>query len=150
MQRIGFSLLLILACSLVQAQVAPKQLTASWLAPTTNTDGSAYVPAASAGYNVYVASTDAALTAMPNVGHGTTVCPAAGPSLGCATAVQGTTTLSVVSAGLVPGTYFFAVTAWTCPTATTCQESAQSVHASGTIAAPPPSVPSAPTGLTLK
>lgn len=112
----------------------PNQLTISWIAPTSNTDGS--TPAKVTGYNLYFASTDAALTALPNVGGGTKPCPVGNTSLLCATAVQ-VPALSYQTVGLPAGTYFADVTAFYCPTGSTaCTESGPSAHVSGTISAP--------------
>lgn len=114
------------------AAAGANQLSISWAAPTSNTDGS--TPAAVSGYNVYVATSDAALTAMPSVGGGTPNCTTS--SLNCATSVAGTSTLSYKTVGLPAGTYYVAVTAWYCPGTSGCTESAQSAHVNGPVTNP--------------
>ena len=114
-------------------------VTLSWAAPTTNTDGS--VPPLIGGYNLYQAATDAALTALPDTIHG-------GKTLSVGKVLS--TTLKNVP----PGTYVYAVTTWYCPpglSGQNCFESAQSAHASTTIAAPviTPATPSAPASVKV-
>jgi hypothetical protein len=109
-------------------------ITLSWTAPTANADGSK--PAQVAGYNVYVASTDAALTALPN-----TITGAPAPA-------------NLLSVGLVlthtfmsvpVGTYYYAVTAWNCATRP-CAESVQSAHIAVVVTAPVGAVKPGPPG----
>lgn len=103
-------------------------VTISWTAPTANDDGS--TPAKIGGYNLYTASTDAALTALPDTRHG-------------GTALSVGNVLSYTFKNVVPGTYVYAVTAWYCATSTDCTESAQSAHVSTTVGVPT-ATPSAP------
>lgn len=132
----------------------PAQLPLTWTEPTQNTDGTAYAPGATAGYNLYGAATDAALTAMPNVGAGTCTTPSSATaltSLTCANSISGAATLAYKTVGLPVGQYFFAVTAWSCPSTGGCLESAQSPHVSATVALPVITIapPKPPGGLTV-
>lgn len=114
---------ILLACLLtgLATTAHAADVTLTWAAPTSNTDGS--IPALIGGYNVYSAPTDAALTALPNTQAG-----------GKALSVGNV--LSTTLKGVAPGTYVYAVTTWYCASAGNCAESAQSAHVSTTIAAP--------------
>jgi len=116
--------LLLLAIPAAQAA----DVTLTWSAPTANTDGS--VPALVGGYNLYSASSDAALTALPN-----TIAGGKALSVG--------KVLTYTYHNVPPGTHVYAVTAWYCPTGSTCVESAQSSHVTTTVspAAVQPGVP---------
>lgn len=108
--------------------------TLSWAAPATNADGS--TPPSIGGYNVYLAASDAALSATSNTVSGGSVCASAGPFIGCAISVGNV--LSYQPSALPVGTYFAAITTWWCPTSGTaagCQESVQSTHVTFAIGA---------------
>lgn len=104
-------------------------VTLTWTAPTTNTDGSA--PVLIGGYNLYSAATDAALTALPN-----TIAGGKALSVG--------NVLTYTYKAVPPGTYVYAVTAWYCDATKACAESVQSMHVSTTVSAAvvTPGVPS--------
>lgn len=120
---------------LASCAVYAADVTLTWPAPTANTDGS--TPAAVAGYNVYMAGSDAALTALPNTLNGCkSIAPGATPPATGCYAVSVGNVLTYLYKNLPPGTYFFAVTAWNCQTGQPCTESSQSPHASKVIAAP--------------
>lgn len=99
--------LLLLAIPAAQAA----DVTLTWTAPTANTDGS--VPALIGGYNLYSASSEAALAAGTKLSVGNV--------------------LTYTYHNVAPGTYVYAVTTWYCVTAGNCAESAQSAHVSTTI-----------------
>lgn len=97
-------------------------ITLTWTPPTANDDGS--VPALVSGYDVWLADTDALLSALPDTQHGGK--PAA--------SVVGTT---YTFPSLPPGAHFFAVSTWYCPPAGgACLVSTQSVHVNATVPAP--------------
>lgn len=104
------------------AEAKATDITLSWTAPTSNTDGSS--PAVISGYNIYVAPTDAALTAMPNTMAGAKATVSAG------------NVLAYKFVNVVPGTYFYAVTVWYCDPNHSCTESVQSGHATATVKPP--------------
>ena len=106
-------------------------VTLTWSAPATNTDGS--TPANIDGYNIYVAATDAALSALPNTLHG-------GSTLSVGNV------LTYTFKNVAPGTYVYAVTAWHWPPGGVATESAQSAHVSAVVGAPvvTTTTPSAP------
>jgi hypothetical protein len=139
LRTLGAIVALLLLTGLVQAQSnAPGQVgvsatTVSWT-PTANVGGS--TPALVSGYNLYLATTDAALTALPNTIAGTPNCPANGPFLLCAISVAGATTLSATMPALYVGSYAITVTAWYCTAAGACVESAQGPHVAFSVLAP--------------
>lgn len=97
-------------------------VTLTWTAPTTNADGS--TPALIGGYNIYSASTDAALTALPNTLNG-----------GKTNSVGNVLTYTYHN--VPPGNYVYALTTWYCPAGGVgCTESAQSAHVSTIVSAP--------------
>ena len=111
-------------------------VTLGWTAPAANTDGSS--PPVLSGYNIYMASTDAALSALPLQVNG------GKPN------VTVSNVLTYVYKSVAPGTYFYAITAWFCPgsTGAGCVESVQSPHVSITVA-PPVVVPGSPTNVKI-
>jgi hypothetical protein len=118
---------LVLALSVFAAPRArATDVTLTWTAPTANNDGT--TPALVGGYNLYVATSDAQLTTIPNTLHG-------GHPISVGNVL--TATLKAV----LPGTYVYAVTAWYCATATNCTESAQSAHVSTTVGSPVTTTP---------
>lgn len=116
-----FRLALIGAVITLLSQVSyAADVTLKWTAPTSNTDSS--TPALIGGYNIYVAGTDAALTALPN----TLIAGGKALSVG--------NVLTYTYKNVAPGTYFYAVTTWYCtPAPQTCSESVQSAHVSTTV-----------------
>jgi hypothetical protein len=126
--RLSFLGVLILFLSQVSHAA---DVTLTWSAPTANSDGS--TPPVIGGYNIYSASTDAALTALPDTIHG-----------GKTNSVGNVLTYTYKN--VAPGTYYYAVTTWYCApgqTGTACSESRQSAHVSTTVA-PPQRVPGPP------
>lgn len=115
------------------ALAAPPSVTLTWTAPTANSDGS--TPPLLGGYNIYVANTDAALTALPDTLHG-----GKANSVGIG--------LSYTYTNVAPGTYFYAVTTWFCTPAKVCVESPQSAHVSTTVAVPV-ILPGSPTNVQI-
>ena len=107
--------------------------TLSWIAPTANTDGTADTTLC--GFNIYEASTTAALAALPNSLNGGK--PLASP-------FYNVTSWSFI--GMVSGSYYFAVTALNCLNGVTT-ESAQSSAALVTIVVPPTAKP--PSGVAV-
>jgi hypothetical protein len=151
--KLFFLSLALLFCGLASAQTAPVQPVLTWSAPTTNTDGSAFVPGITSGYNIYIATSAAALTALPNVGAGTcsiATGPTVATSTTCANSVAGQT-LTYTTVGLPAGTWYFAVTAWNQVTTGTYLESVQSVQVSTTVTAPvvTPKTPSPPAAVKI-
>lgn len=118
--------LVLLILSIAAAHATDVTLT--WSAPTVNSDGS--TPPLIGGYNIYVASTDAALTALPDTLHG-----------GKTNSVGKVLTYTYKS--VAPGTYYYAVTTWYCAGTGNCAESAQSAHVSTTVS-PPVKTPGPP------
>jgi hypothetical protein len=123
-------LAVMLAVGSAEAQTAPTvTLTApgtavfTWTAPASN-------GAVISGYNLYQAPTSAALAAMSYVNGST---PTASTAAG---------TLTYTLTGLAAGTYYYAVTAYACPS-TPCQESPQSASVSVLVV---PAAPLAPSG----
>ncbi len=106
-------------------------VTLTWSAPTANVDGS--TPVGVSGYNLYVAASDAALSALPDTLHG-------------GTALSVGNVLAYTFKSVAPGTYHYAVTAWYWPSGGSATESAQSAHVSAVVGAPVliPPTPSAP------
>lgn len=131
-----FRLALIGAVLVLLAQVShAADVTLTWLAPTANTDAS--TPPLIGGYNIYVAGTDAALTALPNT------LMAGGKALSVGNV------LTYTYKNVAPGTYFYAVTTWYCtPAPQTCSESVQSAHVSTTVSAPV-KIPGPPTSTKI-
>lgn len=118
-------ILAMLACSVAAAQTpvpfpVGSNITLTWTAPTQNADGS--TPAQVGGYNVYIASTDAALSVLGS---------AAGTKPGANMVAVGNA-LTYTFKAVPAGNYFYAVTTWNC-TAAPCAESAQSAHVSATV-----------------
>lgn len=122
---LAFAAFALAACAAFHAPPAQAtDVTLTWTAPTTNSDGS--TPALIGGYNIYAASTDAALTALPNSLAG-----------GKPNSVGKVLTYTYKAAA--PGTYFYALTTWYCPPTggqAACVESAQSAHVTTTVTAP--------------
>lgn len=125
------ALLILTLGALVAPNAHATDVTLTWSAPTANTDGS--TPAKIGGYNLYVSATDASLSGLADTLHG-----------GKALSVGNV--LTYTYRNVLPGTYFYAVTAWYCATSATCVESAQSAHVSTTIGGPivTAATPSAP------
>lgn len=132
------------------AQTAPAQLVVTWTPPTQNTDNS--TPVQLSGYNLYISTTDAALTALGTVTTTSVpVCKTA-PFLNCAISLPATATTYTTS-GFVVGNYTVALTSFNCPTGSACTESPQSIHVPGTIpttvVVPAVATPKAPGSVTV-
>jgi hypothetical protein len=113
-------------------------VTLTWTAPTQNSDKS--TPPLIGGYNIYVAATDAALTALPN-----TIAGGKALSVG--------TVLTYTFKSVAPGTYFYGLTTWYCPRTSSvgngCMESVQAAHISQVVSAPAiPLQPNPPANVT--
>lgn len=120
--KLPLILFALLGLALATSPIQAADVTLTWTAPTANADGS--TPPVIGGYNIWLAGTDAALTALPDTMHGGT--PAAKPG----------NVLAYTFKGVLPGTYFYAVTTWYCVDASNCAESRQSAHVSATVSAP--------------
>lgn len=134
---------LILALLLLPyAAEAATSVTLSWTAPTANTDGS--TPALVSGYNLYQDTSDAALSAQKPTAQG-------GKPAVNGTVLNSPAMLTYTLANVLPGTYYYALTAWYCTnvaTGTGCVESVQSAHVSTTVAATP-KVPGTPANIKI-
>jgi hypothetical protein len=119
--------LLFLVIGLLLVAAAPanaSDVVLTWVAPTTNTDGS--TPAAIGGYNVYRSLTSAIVAQKAG---------GAAPLAGGSGSTIAKTVLTYTDKNVPPGTYYYGVTAWYCdPTPVNgCTESAVTVSVPVTI-----------------
>jgi hypothetical protein len=132
-------LLTIIALLLPGLSLAQTATTATVTLTWTASSGSV------SGYNIYEAATQGALTALPNTLNGGT------PLIGGST-LGAPTDLTYTFTNVTPGTYWYAVTAWYCPSTGACLESGQSAAVDVVISAATPvvTVPGVPGTPSIK